>query len=221
MSESPDRIVDARRAGIEGAPGSPRPARPDAAASPPDPGAPSSDGPPSVRLDPVGAADLPTVAGWLGRKENYRWLHFGPGRQRLDEVTLKFMLQRDLHLLRTYRPAGHDGPVGLVALSDVDRDVGTASVWYVLGDKRFGGRGHTTRAVARLLGVAFEELGLESVFAWTVDTNRPSRRLLRRLGFRPAGRRRRCHRIDGVVRDRLLFDLLAREFTGRAPEEGT
>lgn len=175
----------------------------------------------TVWIAPVETRDLPRVAEWLSRKANYQWLHFGPGRQTLDEVSLKFMLQRDLHLLRTFGPGHLDEPVGLVALSDLDRDFGTAALWYVLGDKRFGGRGHTTRAAARLLHGAFEELELESVYAWTVETNRPSRRLLARLGFRRAGRRRRCHRIDGVVYDRLLYDLLADEFEGvRTREAG-
>jgi RimJ/RimL family protein N-acetyltransferase len=32
------------------------------------------------------------------------------------------------------------------------------------------------------------------------------------LNFQPAGRLRRCHRIDGEIHDRLLFDLLPSEF---------
>lgn len=180
---------------------------------------PAPGGLPPTRLDPLETDDLPTVAEWLGRETNYRWLHFGPGRQSLDEVTLRFMVQRDLHLLRTFRPADHDRPVGIAALSDVDRAFGTAAVWYVLGDERFGGRGHTTSAVAALLDEAFRALDLESVYAWTVETNRPSRRLLRRLGFRLAGRRRRCHRLDGVVHDRILYDLLPGELAVRGAKE--
>ena len=35
------------------------------------------------------------------------------------------------------------------------------------------------------------------------------------LGFRYIGRQRQCHVIDGRAYDRLLFDLLAEEFTAR------
>lgn len=164
-----------------------------------------------MELRPIENEHVEKISGWLSRRENYQWLHFGPGRQAVDAITLKMMMQRDLHLMRAFTVDGTNDPVGLVALSDIDRDFGTASVWYVLGDKKVGGRGYTTRAVRRLLDIAFDELDLTAVQAWTVETNEPSRRVLRRLGFRLGGRLRSCHRIDGIAYDRLVFDLLAEE----------
>jgi RimJ/RimL family protein N-acetyltransferase len=43
-----------------------------------------------------------------------------------------------------------------------------------------------------------------------VDHN-PSIHLIERVGFRPIGRQRQCHDIDGHAYDRLWFDLLASE----------
>jgi RimJ/RimL family protein N-acetyltransferase len=62
-----------------------------------------------------------------------------------------------------------------------------------------------------LLTLAFAELGLRAVNAWTVEINVPAQRVLERLGFRYIGRQRQCHCIDGQSYDRLLFDLLATE----------
>lgn len=169
----------------------------------------------TMELKPLDAGDPERVADWLARKENYQWLHFGPGRQTLDALTLKVMDRRDQHLLRLFTPGSGHGPVGLVALSDIDRRFGTAGVWYVLGEKDQGRKGYTTRAVSRLLDLAFGKLGLGAVHAWTVETNEPSQRLLMRLGFRLCGRKRCCHRIEGVTYDRLLFDLLAEEHERR------
>lgn len=154
------------------------------------------------------------VAGWLQDERNSKWLDFGGGRRSVDAVGLRLMCQRDLHCLRVYSPAGQDRPVGIVGLSNVDRQSRTAEAWCVLGDKHVGHKDLTIRAMARLLKHGFGELALESVFAWTVEVNRGGRRLLDRLPFRFIGRRRRCHEIDGKLYDRLLFDLVAEEFRG-------
>lgn len=171
-----------------------------------------------MELKPLDDESLRRAADWLSRKENYQWLHFGAGRQTLDAITLRVMDQRDLHLLRVFTPDDHDEAIGLVALSDIDPRFGTASVWYLLGEKEHARRGHTTRAVELLLDAGFDQLGLESVHAWTVEANEPSQKLLCRLGFRLSGRHRRCHLIDGVAYDRLLFDLLVEEHEERRSE---
>jgi RimJ/RimL family protein N-acetyltransferase len=49
------------------------------------------------------------------------------------------------------------------------------------------------------------------VSAWTVEINVAAQRVLERLHFRPIGRQRQCHVIDGQPYDRLLFDLLPSE----------
>lgn len=165
-----------------------------------------------MRLCPPDASTLPLVAAWLGREDIYRWLDFGLGVQRVSLVSLKMMTQRDIHCLRVYTPEGEDCPaIGVVGLSNISRTFRTATVWALLGERRYGSSGHTYRATARLLTHGFRELGLVSVNAWSVDKNVASQRTLRRLGFREIGRQRQCHLMDGRLHDRLLFDLLASE----------
>ncbi len=164
-----------------------------------------------MRLLPLDRSELiELVAGWLGSEENHKWLDFGNGFQCLTPVSLKVMTQRELHVLRVFTPDESDLPIGVVGLSNVDRRFKTAaSMWAVLGRKRYGG--YAPRAASKLLTFAFTELGLESVGAWTVEINVPARRALERLGFQYIGRQRRCHWIDGRPYDRLLYDLLATE----------
>jgi RimJ/RimL family protein N-acetyltransferase len=149
------------------------------------------------------------AAGWLSEPGNYRWLDFGNGVQKVTPVTLKIMTQRDLHVFRLYTTDDGDQPVGIVGLSNVDRNFKTGSLWAVLGRKRYGGV--TTQACSKMLTVVFTELGLRAVSAWTVEINVAAQRVLERLHFRPIGRQRQCHVIDGQPYDRLLFDLLASE----------
>ncbi len=164
-----------------------------------------------MKLLPLDCPELiELAANWLSHEDNYKWLDFGNGVHSPTPISLKVMTQRDLHVLRAFTPNGSDLPIGVVGLSNVDRRFKTAaSMWAVLGRKRYGG--YAPRAASKLLTLGFTELGLESVGAWTVEINVAARRGLEQLGFQYVGRQRRCHWIDGQPYDRLLYDLLATE----------
>lgn len=164
-----------------------------------------------MQLKSIESGDISLVAAWLGDEENFRWLHFSHGLQKLNAVGLKIMIQRNIHQLRLFTPDDEDRPVGLVALSDIDSTFGTATLWAVLGDKRYGGRRLTTRALQRLLTLGFRDLGLAAVNAWTLEINEAGQRILDRLNFTLIGRQRGCHVMDGRRYDRLWYDLLAEE----------
>ena len=167
-----------------------------------------------MALKQIEAAEIPLVAGWLSEPRNYQWLDFGRGVQRIEPVALRIMLQRDIHLLRTFTLDGDDSrPVGIVGLSDINRNFGTATLWAVLGEKQYGRLGLTTPAVRDLLSIAFHELGLAAVNAWTLEHNRRAQRILDQLNFRLFGRQRSCHVVDGRRYDRLWYDLLAEEYS--------
>lgn len=164
-----------------------------------------------MRLLPLETPELiELAANWLARKENYQWLDFGGGQQRITPALLKIMVQRETHFIRVYTTDEDEVPVGIVALNGVDRRFGTATLWGVAGQKSFRNRGYSTFAGSKLLTLAFRDLGLHAVNTWAVEHN-PSIRLIERLNFRFIGRQRQCHYIDGRPYDRLFFDLLASE----------
>src|SRR5439155_17296964 len=100
---------------------------------------------PIMKLLPLDTPErIELVAGWLGKAENYKWLDFGNGVQRVTSITLRIMSQRDIHVFRIYTAGDEDAPAGVVGLTNVDRNFKTASLWAVLGNKRYGG--HTTGA---------------------------------------------------------------------------
>ncbi len=164
-----------------------------------------------MQLKPLDVDALDLVAGWLADRANYEWLDFGHGAQRLTPVSLRLMSQRDIHLLRLFTPDSHGEPIGVVALSDIAKPFKTATLWYVLGNKSYAGKGYTTLAVSKLLTLGFNDLQLHAVNAWVVDHNHASISILRRNNFQLIGRQRQCHYVDGRPCDRLLFDLLATE----------
>jgi RimJ/RimL family protein N-acetyltransferase len=164
-----------------------------------------------MQLKPLDSPELIYLAAeWLARKENYQWLDFGDGRQLVSAEWLKIAMQRGTYVLRVFTSDVDDRPVGLVGLSSINQPFKSATIWVVAGDKSYGARGYATRAVSEMLTFAFGALGLHSINTWIVEHN-PSIRIARRLRFKPIGRQRQCHYIDGQPYDRLWFDLLACE----------
>jgi RimJ/RimL family protein N-acetyltransferase len=163
-----------------------------------------------MTLEPLDTPErLRVAAGWISAKENAQWLDFGEGRQSLSPEWLKIAIQRGTQAVRMFT-SDEGRPIGVVGLGNINRDFRTANLWVVLGDKSAGGRGYASRAVSAMLTVGFRDLGLHAINTWIVEHN-PSVRVAARVKFRPMGRQRQCHYIDGRAYDRLWYDLLASE----------
>jgi len=164
-----------------------------------------------MQLTPLNSPeDLQLVVGWLTQKENYQWLDFGDGRQLVSPEWLKIAMQRGTYVLRLFTSDVDDVPVGVVGLGNVNPHFKTANIWIVLGDKSQKRRGYASRATSMMLTLGFRELGLRAIHTWIVEGN-PSIYVAERVGFRPMGRQRESHYIDGRAYDRLWFDLMASE----------
>src|SRR3989475_7233915 len=128
-----------------------------------------------MKLLPLDSPELIELAAdWLGKPENYKWLDFGNGVQTLTPVTLKIMTQREIQVIRAYTADHGDLPVGVVGLTNVDRKFKTASLWAVLGNKRYGGS--TTEACGKILSPGFTQVGPPAVHARSLETNPPAAR---------------------------------------------
>lgn len=108
-------------------------------------------------------------------------------------------------------------PAALVALADLEVADRTAMVWYFLGDETLAGRGVVSGAVRQLAALAFEELGLASLYAWAMEDNVASQRVLLSAGFRDAGRLRKSACSAGEQVDRIYYDLVPGEIRTGAP----
>jgi RimJ/RimL family protein N-acetyltransferase len=164
-----------------------------------------------MQLKPIDSPELlRLVAGWLSDKENYQWLEFGDGRQLATPEWLKIATQRGTHVLRVFTADDSDAPIGVAGFSSLNPHFKTATYWIVLGDKSRAGHGYASRATSRMLTFGFTELGLQAIQTWIVEHN-GSVRVAERVKFRPIGRQRQCHVIDGKAYDRLWYDLLPSE----------
>ncbi|GLW55406.1 hypothetical protein Kpho01_34170 [Kitasatospora phosalacinea] len=86
----------------------------------------------------------------------------------------------------------------------------SANVGYWV-DEAVAGRGIMPTAVALAVDHCFRDLGLHRVEVCIRPENRPSRRVVEKLGFREEGVRPRYLHIDGDWRDHLVYALTAEE----------
>jgi len=102
--------------------------------------------------------------------------------------------------------------LGGVNLSHLRRGVAqTASVGYWMGEAH-ANQGGMSEAMLALLPYAFDRLGLHRVEAACLPTNKASRALLAKLGFREEGYAVRYLKINGTWQDHVLHSLLAEDF---------
>lgn len=105
-----------------------------------------------------------------------------------------------------------DQLLGGVNLSHLRRGVAqTASVGYWMGEAH-ANQGAMSEAMLALLPYAFDRLGLHRVEAACLPTNKPSRALLAKLGFREEGYAVRYLKINGTWQDHVLHSLLVEDF---------
>ena len=77
-----------------------------------------------------------------------------------------------------------------------------------LGPPSLRGRGVMSEAVQLVVRLAFEKLGLQCVYAWTMADNVSSQRVLIKNGFREVGRFRQSALSQGVRVDRIYYDII-------------
>jgi ribosomal-protein-alanine N-acetyltransferase len=101
--------------------------------------------------------------------------------------------------------------LGGITLSNVTRGMTqTATIGYWMGE-RFANHGYMTRAVRALIPFAFGALHLHRLEAACLPHNRPSMRLLEKLGFCREGLARGLVCINGRWQDHIVFALLAED----------
>ena len=159
-----------------------------------------------VTIEPLTPEGFDSVAQWLATPDVNKWL---TGEWRNRELSAGLVAVAVRNRRNRFFVARHQAEaVGLVALSDIELTDRTAMIWYVLGKQELSGTGITTEAVKQLARFVFAEMELASVYAWVMEGNIASRRVLLKAGFREAGRIRQASSFGDQQVDRIYFDLV-------------
>jgi RimJ/RimL family protein N-acetyltransferase len=160
-------------------------------------------------IEELAPSDFDLVAGWLSNPEINQWLTSEWRGKAITSTVVSFMMRSKKN--RVFLARWNGEPAGLTALADIDSADATAMVWYFLGVPALSRRGIISAALGQMAAKSFQDLKLKSLYAWVMDDNLGSIGVLRKAGFREAGRIRQATCSHGRQVDRIYFDLVPNE----------
>ena len=162
-----------------------------------------------VSIEALTPEHFDLVANWLSRPETNQWLSADWRDHSISPSMIAIAVRNKRNRFFLVRCDGEAS--GLVALSEIEMADGFAMVWYFLGREELAGRGTMTFAVASLSRQCFEEMGLAVLYAWAMEDNLASQRVLEKSHFQFCGRIRGAAISAGRRVDRLYYDLTPRD----------
>lgn len=167
-----------------------------------------------VSLREVRAADAASLVGQLATSPVVRFIAPAPptagGFGRFISWA-RSQRRKGTHLSFAIVPANNRHAVGLIQFWPVEADFSTAEWGFAIGEG-FWGTGIFVESARLALGFAFRTLGVKRLEARSVDVNDRGNGVLRKLGAIPEGRLRGSFRSGGVVREQVMWSILAEEW---------
>ena len=102
-------------------------------------------------------------------------------------------------------------PIGYTMLLDISQRHRSAEFAIHIGEAGAHGKGYGTETARLMLGYAFNDHGLHSVYLTVAEYNLAGIRAYQRAGFRESGRRRQAWRMGGRFWDEIIMDCLSGE----------
>jgi RimJ/RimL family protein N-acetyltransferase len=160
--------------------------------------------------------DVPLLTRWLFDPDVLHWLQLSEDRAELrteEAVRERVEGMSADPFAEIWRIDTAEGrPIGQIELVDIHPLQRRAEVHLCVGEKDAWGRGYGARAVRRLLGHAFGDLGLRRVFATADEDNERVIRLFEGCGFAREGVLRRHRLRHGRPVDMVVMGILAEEY---------
>ena len=157
-----------------------------------------------ISLSKVVPGDFKLLARWLNNKEINMWLA-NYWRDSISPRKVAISIRNSSNLWYLVKYENHN--CGVVALSDIEKDDRTAMIWYFLGDNFLSNKGIISTAIHKLLRISFEELNLSCVYAWYVEDNKASSKVLEKNGFTEIGSMPSSFNFNGNLRSRKYVYL--------------
>ena len=157
-------------------------------------------------------SDARHIQRWLSDSDVCQWL---ARRQKMTKVEAVSWVNR-LSKSKTdigfgIVPANTNDIIGITALYDIDLHHGTARTGTIIGEKKLWKRGYATAAKNVALEFAFNRLKLHVVEARILHDDKAARALLRKTGYRVAGRFPKWYRRSGGGRSDMVTFYLTKD----------
>ena len=108
--------------------------------------------------------------------------------------------------------------LGFVHLEDIRRPHSRAEFGISIQNPENQSKGYGTDATRVILWVAFNILGLNSIYLDTMEDNERSIRMYKKVGFKEVGILRETEFVEGAYKGLLVMDILRHEFEESNPD---
>lgn len=170
---------------------------------------------PRLVLRKVTLADLTDQFEWTSDELVTQFLTWGPQRS-LEETEQSIRYILGLYENKQVSPWG-------IVLKETGRQIGScgynwwlpkhgrAEISYML-DRKYWGKGLVTEAVSEILRFGMEKMELNRIEALVHPENKPSRRVLEKVGMKLEGVLREAIKLKDAYQDHLMYSLLRRDW---------
>ena len=156
-----------------------------------------------------------TYVQWMNDPVVARYLETPPGEHTESSVKALVgqMLESSTDILFGIFLAGENlKHIGNIKIGGIDRANHNAHVGFLVGDRSEWGKGYATKAIELATEHAFQEIGLNKVWAGAYSSNMGSRRALLKAGWKEVGALSRHVVIDGQWQDKVFLEKLNANF---------
>ena len=102
--------------------------------------------------------------------------------------------------------------IGMTGLLDISLEHKKAQFYMTIGNKDYWGKRLPDQNIPMVLEYAFEELGLNKVYLYTINTNDRARHVYLRNNFKPEGVLKEHYFCVGKLQDLHVFSILRNEW---------
>lgn len=157
--------------------------------------------------------DLKLFEQWNADSEYQRFLDAGAANRYTFKATKEFIEKEieSMHMF-TIRKLDDDRKIGMIDLSGINWQVGSAWVGIGIGERELWGKGYGTDAMRIILRYGFTQLNLNRIQLDVFSVNERGIRSYEKAGFKHEGRLHGNLLKAGVRYDEVFMSILRREW---------
>jgi len=172
-----------------------------------------------IYLRSLERADLKERVCWINDTENIQTLLFDwPTSLSKTEAWYNSALMDRSKFHFSIVECDTDELVGMTGLLDVDRIHRRGQLYITIGNKKFRGLHLPDEVIFLVLEYAFEELGLQRIYLYTLPNNEHARKVYERNGFQLDGILRKHYFVRGKQQDLYVQSILDSEWHENQPK---
>ena len=166
----------------------------------------------SLLLRPLKKGDLPLKVKWFNDPDIAKTLILEEPLELKKTIQWFDKIQGNPTRVDWLIEDKNGGPIGLLSFVGIDKDQKSAEIFIVIGEKEYWGRGVMLEAEAAAINWAFNDFGLEKIWAQARAENIASIITMKKLGFKMDKSLMKTQLVQGQKVDILHFDLLRQDF---------